>query len=372
MNRPKPAVPLLVLSAALLLSAGCGRRHEAAAPPAEPAPVSAPVAVAEIAAAPATIEVTGTVEPIERVSPGTKLMGRVERVYVGEGDAVRKGQVLARLESRDLAAAVEQARAGVAMAEAQLANAEAMHRRMTALAERGSATAKNLEDATAGYNMARAGLQQAQASLSAARVMMDYAVITTPIAGFVTAKRVEAGDMAAPGMPLFTIDDMSRSKIVAAVPEAQVVGLVEGGPATVRIDVLETPVSATIDRIVPAGESMSRTFSVQLLIENPGVTIKPGMYARIWFPAGTAQSLTVPRAALVERGQLQGLWVLDAQGKARLRWVRLGAATGDRVEVLSGLAEGERYIAAPPPGIVDGAPVSGAASSSTSSSGPAR
>jgi RND family efflux transporter MFP subunit len=359
MNRPKLAVPLLLVAAALLLPA-CGRKHEAAAPPAQPAAVSAPVAVAELAAAPATIEVTGTVEPIERVSPGTKLMGRVEKVLVGEGDAVRKGQVLARLESRDLAASVEQAKAGVAMAEAQLANAEAMHKRMTALAERGSATAKNLEDATAGYNMARAGLQQAQANLSAARVMLDYAVITTPISGFVTAKRIEAGDMAAPGMPLFTIDDLSRSKIVAAVPEAQVVGLAEGGPATVKIDALETPVTAAIQRIVPAGDPMSRTFAVQLLLDNPGVAIKPGMYARVWFPAGTAQSLTVPLAAVVTRGQLQGLWVLDGQGNARLRWVRLGAVSGDRVEVLSGLAAGERYITAPPAGIVDGAPVSGA------------
>lgn len=362
MNRPKPAVPLfaLALAAALLLSAGCGRKHEAAAPPAEPAPVSAPVAVAEVAAAPATIEVTGTVEPIERVSPGTKIMGRVEKVLVREGDAVRAGQVLARLESRDLAASVEQARAGVAMAEAQLANAEAMHRRMTALAERGSATAKNLEDATAGYTMAQAGLQQARANLAAAQVMLGYAVVTTPISGFVTAKRIETGDMAAPGMPLFTIDDLSRVKIVAAVPEAQVVGLAEGGPATVKIDVLQTPVTATIERIVPAGDPMSRTFAVKLLLDNPGAAIKPGMYARVWFPAGTAPSLRVPRAAVVERGQLQGLWVLDDQGKARLRWVRLGAAVEDRVEILSGLSSGERYVTAPPAGIADGAPVSGA------------
>jgi hypothetical protein len=84
------------------------------------------------------------------------------------------------------------------------------------------------------------------------------------------------------------------------------------------------------------------------------------MYARIYFPAGSAQTLTVPLAAIVERGQLQGLWVLDAQGKARLRWVRLGAVTGDRVEVLSGLTAGERYVTAPPAGIADGAPVSGA------------
>jgi RND family efflux transporter MFP subunit len=231
---------------------------------------------------------------------------------------------------------------------------------MTELAGRGSATAKNLEDATAGYNMAQAGLQQAKANLAAAQVMLGYAVITTPISGYVTAKRIETGDMASPGMPLFTVDDVSRVRIVAQVPEAQVVALAEGGTATVKIDVLETPVAATIERIVPAGDPMSRTFAVRLLLDNPGAAIKPGMYARIYFPAGSAETLTVPRAALVERGQLQGLWVLDAQGKARLRWVRLGAVTGDRVEVLSGLTAGERYVAAPPAGIADGAPVSGA------------
>ena len=370
-SRHSSVLVVVAALAAILLSAGCGGRHEVA-PPAEPAAVSAPIAVAELAASADGVEVSGVVEPIERVSPGTKIMGRVERVMVREGDAVRAGQALARLESRDLAAAVEQAKAGVAMAEAQLTNAEATFRRMTALVERGSATAKNLEDATAGYNVARAGVQQAQANLAAAQVMLGYAIVSTPVSGVVTAKRIEAGDMASPGMPLFTVDDLSKVRIVAQVPEAQVVGLAEGAPATVAIDVLGAPVPATVERIVPAGDSMSRTFAVKLLLDNPGGAIKPGMYVRIRFPKGTRQALTVPAAALVERGQLQGVWIVDEAGKARLRWVRPGALLGDRVEVLSGLSAGERYVSAPPAGIADGAPISGASSSGPSGSGTAR
>lgn len=353
------ALALAALLATGLLAASCGGRHEIA-PPAEPSAVSAPLAVVALADAPAVTEVTGAVEPIERVSPGTKIMGRVERVHVREGDAVRAGQVLARLESRDLAAAVEQARAGVAMAEAQLTNAEAMYKRMTALEERGSATVKNLEDATAGYNMARAGLQQAKANLAAAEVMLTYAHIASPIGGYVTAKRIEAGDMASPGMPLFTIDDLSKVKIVAQVPEAELVGLLPGAPATVTIEALDGPLTATIERVIPAGDPMSRTFAVRLILDNPDARIKPGMFARIAFPRGSRQALLVPQAAIVERGQLQGVWLVDETGKARLRWVRLGPAYGERIEVLSGLTAGERYVTSPPAGIADGAPLTGA------------
>ncbi len=358
-RRPIPTIALAALLATGLLAAGCGGKHEVV-PPAEPAAVSAPVDVVAMSDAPAVTEVTGAVEPIERASPGTKIMGRVERVTVREGDAVRAGQVLARLESRDLEASAAQAKAGVAMAEAQLTNAEAMYKRMTALEERGSATAKNLEDATAGYNVARAGLQQAKANLAAAEVMLTYANIASPIGGYVTAKRIDAGDMASPGMPLFTIDDISKVKIVAQVPEAELAGLASGTPASVTIDALEAPVPARIERVIPAGDPMSRTFAVRLVIDNPEGRIKPGMFARIAFPRGSRAALLVPKEAIVERGQLQGVWVVDEAGKARLRWVRIGPAFEGRVEVLSGLTVGERYVTAPPPGITDGAPVSGA------------
>jgi RND family efflux transporter MFP subunit len=344
---------LLLLAGAL---AACGGGESDAAER-ETATVAASVDV-EIATAtletiPLLTRVTGSLEPLRSVSPGTKILGRVERVAVVEGDRVERGAPLARLESRDLEAAVAQADAAVRMAQAQLENARVQHRRMTDLHGRGSVTDKNLEDATAAFRVAEAGLDQARANLAAARVMLGYAEISSPLAGWVVEKRVEAGDMATPGMPLFTVEDLSKVKVVVQVSEADVGGLAEGAAA--RVEVLGREYEATIDRVVPAGDPASRTFAVKLVLDNPQGALKSGMFVRASFAHGEQQALRVPETALVRRGQLEGLFLAADDGRLRLRWVKTGRRDGGRVEILSGLEGGERYAVAPPPGVVDGA-----------------
>lgn len=327
------------------------------------APVRAFVATAETRSVPMRIRASGSVEPLRRVKPGTKLLGRIEAVPVREGDRVERGQVLARLESRDLEAARQQAEAALAMAFAQLANARVHHERMEDLHGRGSVTDKAREDAATGFEVAQAAVTQAEANLAAARVNLGYATVASPISGWVVAKRVEAGDMTAPGAPLFTIEDLSRVKIEVDVPEAEVTGLAEGGHATVEI--LGRRAAATIDRIVPAGDPASRTFAVQILLDNPDGALKSGMFARVSFEHGERRALLVPASAVVRRGQLEGLFVVADDGRARLRWVKTGRmegtgegeAEGDTLEILSGLEDGERYVVAPPAGLVDGAAV---------------
>lgn len=354
-NQSLGAVGLLAL---LALTTGCGAKELPAPSPDNRAPVSAAVVTAQMENWTEIGELTGTVEPLIRVSPGTKLMGRVALVAVQEGDRVAQGQLLARLDSKDLEAAVVQAEAGIKMAEAQQVNAAAMHRRMTVLERRGSATEKNLEDATAGLRMAEAGLEQTRANWAAAKVMLSYAEIKAPVSGYVTAKRIEAGDMAAPGMPLFTIEDLSQVKVRAEVPESAIVGLSKGTPARVRIDALNEEYSGTVDQLVPAGDPRSRTFEVKVGLLNPAGTIRSNMFARLLLPGSGRRALSVPRTAVVTRGELTGLFVLDQDGKARLRWIRLGREKQDRVEVISGLSAGERYLPEPPLGLVDGARVS--------------
>ena len=339
--------------------AGCGGASSETAdrPGDDLAPVHVETAVAALEQVPVIVEATGSVEPWKRISPGTKIMGRVDEVLVEEGDRVHRGQVLARLERRDLDAAVRQAEAAVAMAKANLVNMEAQYNRIVALHEKGSATQKNLEDVTAGYTVAQAALQQAEANLNAAKVMLSYAEIVSPIDGWVVRKMTEVGDMAAPGMPMFVVEDLSRVKVTAQVPESDVTGLAPGQQARVRIDVLGLDETADIWRVVPAGDPRSRTFAVQLVLKNPQGTIKSNMFARVSFDRGLRETLLVPATAIVKRGQLRGVFVLDDENRARLRWVRLGREIDGRVEVLSGLAAGDRYVVAPPPGFADGTPV---------------
>ncbi len=349
------AARALLLLAGALAAAGCGA--EATAPPAPGSPVAARTAVAEIEDAALLDQATGTVEPWARVSPGTKILGRVEQVTVREGDRVTRGQLLARLERRDLEASAAQARAAVAIAEAGLDNADAQHRRMGDLHARGSVTDKNLEDARTAFRVAEAGLARAQADLEAARVALEYAEIRAPITGWVAARLVEAGDMVHPGDPLFRLDDLARVKISVALPESGLAGLAPGDPAEVRVDAAQTSVPATLDRILPAGDPQSRTFEVQFVLPNAEGTLKSGMFARVAFARGSRQALLVPSAALVRRGQLLGLFVVDGDGRARLRWIRAGQEAGERTEILSGLDAGQRYLVSPPPGLADGTPV---------------
>jgi RND family efflux transporter MFP subunit len=348
---------LMAISLLGLLTTGCGEGgHESAGHAARPA-VAAETRVAAMQPIGLVTEATGSVEPWVRVSPGTKILGRIDQFLVREGDRVRSGQVLVRLEKRDLEAAVAQARAATAMAEANLDNARAQYERMQALHDRGSATAKNLEDATTGFHVAEASVAQARANLAASEVMLGYAEIRSPVPGWVVAKMAEAGDMAAPGTPLLTLEDLSRVKVVVQVPESDVVGLSEGDPARVRIDVLDEIEDAVVDRIVPAGDPASRTYRVQLVLDNLDGRIKSGMFARATFERGDREALLVPSRAVLDRGQLRGLYVVDDQGLARLRWVRLGRDFDSAVEVLSGLAPGERYVVDPPPVMTDGSPV---------------
>lgn len=355
--RQKKRYGWLIAISLLGLTAGCGESgHESGGPEARPA-VAAETREAAMRPIGLVTEATGSVEPWVRVSPGTKILGRIDQFLVREGDRVRAGQVLVRLEKRDLEAAVAQARAAISMSEANLANARAQYDRMQALHGRGSATAKNLEDATTGFHVAEASLAQARANLAAAEVTLGYAEIRSPVPGWVVSKMAEAGDMAAPGAPLLTLEDLSRVKVVVQVPESEIVGLAERDPARVRIDVLDETEDAVVDRIVPAGDPASRTYRVQLILDNPEGRIKSGMFARARFERGDREALLVPSTAIIDRGQLRGLFVVDGEGLARLRWVRLGRKLDDGFEVLSGLVPGERYVVAPPAALTDGSPV---------------
>lgn len=356
----KTHTAIMILAAWTALLGACGGGDELASSPGLEVAVVLETAVAEEGPVADPIEASGVVKAWRQVSPGTKIMGRIEEVRVREADRVRGGQLLAKLEDRDLRAAVEQARAGIAMAEAQVANSAAQYARMVELQSRGSATAKNLEDATAARDLAEASLAKAQADLAAAEAMLAYAEVRSPIDGWVVERSVERGDMAVPGRAFFTIENLERVKVVVLVPETDVLGLAAGQPAEAEIDVLGQVFEATIDRVVPSGDPVSRTFAVELLLDNPEGRIRSGMFARARFDRGERLALSLPESAVVRRGQLEGVFVVSdgaTPSRARLRWIKTGSERQDSVEILSGLEEGERYVVAPAAELADGAAV---------------
>jgi RND family efflux transporter MFP subunit len=344
----------VVLSLLALLATACGGGREAGRPEAAP-PVTAKVAAVEEVPWDRPLTVTAGVGPNRRAAPGTVLMGRVEQVLRREGDRVRGGELLARVESREVSARLAQAEANVTGAASMARNARLTKERMERLLAKQAATQKNVDDATTGFDAAAANLKAAEEGVAAARMYVSYARIVAPFDGVVVEKRVEAGDTAAPGVQLFVVEDTSRMKIEAQVPESAVRTLREGEPVEVDVDAAGGGVrKGTLTELLPAADPRSRTFTIRVLLDNPDGALRSGMFARLRLPGETGKALVVPEEALVRRGPLTGVFVVDGQGVARLRWITLGELRDGRAEVLTGLRPGERYVVAPPAGLEDG------------------
>ena len=313
---------------------------------------------ASLTPVPTWLEGTGTVEPRARISPGTRVMGRVARVEAQAGEQVHRGDLLVALDDRDLKAAEVAAQAGVKVAEAQAEQARLQHERMERLHTRGSATAKEREDAQAAWSVQQALLEQVMARAAVARVNLGHARIHSPVDGWVAARSVEVGDMVAPGQILFTLEDLAQVKVMVDIPERQARLLAAGHEAVITVDGLQREIVAAITRVLPAGHAASRTFQVEILLDNPAGELRSGMFARARFAVDRRDALVVSDGDLVRRGALSGVFVVGGDEIARLRWLRLGQAMDGGHEVLAGLATGERYVTLPPAGLVDGTPVS--------------
>ncbi len=353
MNRPRIPISFIALASAAALFLGCGARPGEARSEAAPPLL---VAVETVAAAPTAggLEATGNVEAARRASPGTILAGRVTEIVKREGQRVRQGETLARVESGDVAAHVAQAEASVVSAQAAENNAHRMRERLERLVPKQAASPKSLEDAVAAHDAALANLHAAQEGVRAARVMLGYGEVKAPFDGVIVQRLVEQGDTASPGMPMYVVVDTARMKLEAALPESSARGLTPGSPVTVVVDGTEgTSREATLAEILPASDPATRTVTARVLLDNADGGLRPGMFARVRFPGDGPATHFVPETAIVRRGPLTGVYVVE-EGVARLRWIALGGSKDGRVEAITGLAAGERIVTAPTVDLADG------------------
>jgi RND family efflux transporter MFP subunit len=352
------------VSALLLAAAACARR-EAVAPSAA---ISAPTAIVHTSEVPETRTIAGTVRSAN-VSPlAAKVMGNVMRVLVSEGDRVGAGQLLLEIDDRDARAQSDRALAGrdavgraVEAARAQAALAQTNFARFAALRERGSVSQAEYDAAQAGAKVAAAELdralaqqREAGAAVEQAGVFAGFARIYAPIDGIVTARFVDPGAQAAPGMPLLTIEAADRYRVETTLPD-DLAGAVRTGDA-VTIDIDGTRTAARVTQIVAAVDPMSRSALVK--IDLPRGAYRSGAFARVAFAVGRRSGLAVPQTAVQRRGELTSVYVIGSDGVARLRLITTGDANGESVEVLSGLDDGERIVVRPPATLSDGTRVS--------------
>ena len=286
-----------------------------------------------------TFDAAGIAEPMQQATVSTKLMGTVTAVLVQEGDRVRAGQPLVRIDARDLTAKANQVAASIADAEAMQREASAHAARFRALYADSAATKAQYDAAETALARAEAGVRAARAGASELDAVRSYSTIVAPFSGVVTARFVDPGSFAAPGAPLITVQDGSSLRLSATAPTEAARPLTRGQRITARVDGIE--VVARIEGVVPAGAG--NLYTVNAIVTKPDPRLAPGGAAVLALPMGTTQGLVVPRAALIQEGDLVGVTVRGQNGDDR-RWIRIGTGTATHVEVTGGLKAGETIV----------------------------
>lgn len=349
-QRKTDLLHLAPLALAALLGA-CGKAPQPAAAPSATSR-SLPVTTASTKG---TVEysVVGSVVSDQRVDVASRLSGYIREVLVQEGDRVRRGQMLARLDAADVEGGIRQGKAAVGAAEAASRDAQIDLDRFQRLFERGSVSDNELRKVRLKAEAAREALNQARAGADTATAQRAYADIVSPVDGVVVTRHKRAGDLAVPGAPLLTLESGRGLLFETFVAEAQVAAIAPGKPAEVRIDGLSVPLKGTVSRVVPSGDPVSRSYQVKIALPE-AAGLMPGRFGRAAFALGESPAPLVPRPALVERGGLTGVFVVDTEGRAHFRWLRIGREWPDRVEVSAGLGANERFVAVAEPALRDG------------------
>ncbi len=345
-------------------------------------------------------EVMGTVKSRISTTLSSKIVGRILAMHAREGSEVETGQVLVELDDREIAAQVRRAEAGVreaesaipeldraiaaanaaqVAAEAQRDLAASTLTRYQRLLERKSVAPQEYDQVVARHKAAvadveravaegqalqakrqqiQARIESARAELTIVQVMESYTKIAAPISGVVTVKHADVGSLAAPGTPLLTLEDSRRYWLELAVPDSQAARIRRGQSLAVQVEAAGISTTATVSEVVPSADPTTRTTQVRLdLPASPH--LRSGLFGRAWILIGRRQAIRVAREAILERGQLQGVYVVGQDNIARFRLVRTGPASHGAVEILSGLTGGELVVVAGTERVSDGARIEG-------------
>lgn len=353
-GRSTQACTVAVLSMCVLLLAAC--TDGSISPRSVATPVAAEVAVVRQARLPVTNDVTGSVVSDGRIDVASRVTGFIRQLDVREGQAVRRGDLLLRIDASDIDAAIAQARAGMQAAQEAWRDAQYDVNQNAQLVPAGAISADALRKSRVREETTRATLEQARSALAAAQAQRNYVAITSPVDGVVVSVARRSGEMATPGAPLMTVESREVLLFKAFVPERSLAAIKSGDLIPVRIDALgDERFKGRVRGVVPSGDGVTRRYEVDIVLPRDA-RLLPGMFGRLEILLDEKRAVTVPRTALVRRGGLDGVFVLQ-EGVARFRWLRTGQRLGDVVEVTAGLSDGETILASVADTVHDGMPI---------------
>ena len=305
-----------------------------------------PLATATASYEPAAIErvFDGTVEAVHQATVSAQTGGRIAELNYDVDDYVEQDSVLVRFTDEEQQAALRQAEAQLVEAQARSTEAGEDYRRAQNLRERGLGSQRDLDRALAARDSANARVSAAESAVASARQRLDYTTVKAPYAGIVTARHVELGETVSPGQPLLSGLSLERLRVTVDLPQA------------VAFEVRKAPVAAVITSegrvesgkitLFPVADPVTNTFRARLDLPDGQYGLYPGMFVKVVFAIGEAERLLVPAEAVLHRSEVTAVYVVN-EGGVRLRQIRTGQHFGDHMEVLSGLAAGERVATDP-------------------------
>lgn len=334
----------IVFGLCLLVLAGCKEDPDPNAPP-EPRTLELAVTQVRVEQIDRLYSTPGSVTSEERIEVSSRATGFIQRISIHEGDEIAAGDILVEIDPTDVEGAISRAEAMLSAAQTTLEDTEQDVTRQTSLVARGVASNEALRQANVARDRARASLAEAQAALDTALAGRRYTTLVSPIDGIVVARQKQVGDLATPGVSILTIESRSRLVFRTSVSESQIGKVRVQAPVRVAIDALSgRDIIGQVRRIIPSGDPVTRRYDVEIALP-AGLDAYTGMFGRAHFSIATDAVVMVPNDALLERGGLTGVFVLDDDMTARFRWLHTGRVFAQATEIRGGL-QGDETITA--------------------------
>jgi RND family efflux transporter MFP subunit len=305
------------------------------------------------------VMVVGNLIGAATVDVSPRVNGRIESIAVHMGDKVSRGQIIAKMDDRDVREQVKQAEASLELARAtarqrefDMTASKTTFERQKNLFDRQLQTKQTLEDAEARYNastaqvdVAKAQVMQTQARVDELKVTLGNTIIQSPVDGFVGKRTLDPGAFAGANTPVVSVDIRSV-RLVASLVEKDFRRVTTGVEAMVEVDAFPGETfSGKVSRVSPVFDAATRTATLEIEVPNPGYRLKPGMYARVRLTVDRRpNALSVPRNAVVDSDGKRGVFLIDDGNVARFNVVHTGLQDGEKVEISDGLNDGQRVI----------------------------
>lgn len=293
-----------------------------------------------------TLVLDGVIEAVQQSTVSAQTSGTVQQLPFDVDDSVAAGDFIVQLDSSEQRARLNQAQASRDEARAALNDAKQQFNRIESVHERGLVSRQEFDSANNSLVGAKARLERAEAALAEAREQLSYTRIIAPYGGILTERHVEVGESVSPGQSLLSGLSLEQLRVVVDLPQQYADLARRDRQATVTLAdgrVLETGDLT----FYPYADPTTHTFRLRMPLSEPSGSLFPGMLVKVGVPVATREALWIPSSSLVQRSELRAVFVLDGQGRPRLRQVRTGAEQEGRMEVLAGLSEGEQVFVHP-------------------------